>query len=134
VRLVRRFMITFGLLSSIFDYLTFGALLLLVGRADRAAFRTAWFVESVISAASVVLVVRTRRPAWRSRPGRGLARATAACVALTAALPFTPLAPVLGFAPLRPAVAALLAAIVVAYLASAEWAKRRFYASAANGA
>jgi Mg2+-importing ATPase len=103
----------------------------LVG-ARPAAFRTGWFVESVISAASVVLVVRSRRPLGRSRPGRGLARATAVCLAVTLVLPFTPLARFLGLAAPRPMVLLLIAAIVSAYVAAAEMLKRRFYAAARN--
>lgn len=53
---IKRFMLTFGLVSSVFDYLTF-AVLLRVLRGDAAQFRTGWFVESVISAASIVLVL-----------------------------------------------------------------------------
>ena len=124
--LVRRFMIVFGLLSSVFDYLTFAALLWLVG-PQPAAFRTGWFVESVVSAASVVLVVRSRRPLGRSRPGQALVRATALCVAVTVALPFSPLAGPLGLARPRPAVLALIAVIVATYVAAAEAVKRWFY-------
>src|SRR5439155_19075067 len=83
IGLVRRFMIAFGLLSSVFDYLTFAALLVLYG-AHPLTFRTGWFIESVVSAASVVLVVRTRRPLGGSRPGRSLLRATSLCVGVTA--------------------------------------------------
>ena len=129
VGLVRRFMIAFGLLSSVFDYLTFGALLVLYG-AHPLTFRTGWFIESVVSAASVVLVVRSRRPLGRSRPGRSLARATAFCLGATVLLPFTPLAGPLGLAAPRPAILLLIAAIVVAYVASAEILKRWFYAAA----
>ena len=129
IALVRRFMISFGLLSSVFDYLTFGALLLVAG-ARPTAFRTGWFVESVISAASVVLVVRSRRPLGKSKPGRGLLRATGVCLLATVALPFSPLAGPLGLAPPRPVVLALIAAIVGAYIAAAEILKRRFYRAA----
>ena len=129
VSLVRRFMIAFGLLSSVFDYLTFGALLLLYG-AHPLTFRTGWFIESVVSAASVVLVVRSRRPLGRSRPGRSLARATAFCLCATVLLPFTPLGGPLGLAAPRPTILLLIAVIVVAYVAAAEILKRWFYAAA----
>ncbi len=128
VGLVRRFMIAFGLLSSVFDYLTFGALLWLVG-PQPAAFRTGWFIESVLSAASVVLVVRSQRPLGRSRPGRALVRATLVCLAATVALPFSPLAGPLGLAVPRPAVLGLIAAIVATYVAAAEGVKRWFFRS-----
>jgi P-type Mg2+ transporter len=126
VGMVRRFMITFGLLSSVFDYLTFGAILLVVG-PHPAAFRTGWFVESVISAALVVLVVRSRRPLGRSRPGRRLVQATVVCVIATLALPFSPLAGPLGLAAPRLTILGLIAVIVAAYIVAAELLKRRFY-------
>ncbi len=129
IRLVRRFMVAFGLLSSVFDYLTFGALLFLFG-ARPVAFRTAWFVESVVSAASVVLVVRSRLPLGRSRPGRSLLKATAFCLGATVLLPFSPLARPLGLAPPQPMVLLLIAAIVLIYVVSAEILKRWFYATA----
>ncbi len=129
VALVRRFMFVFGLLSSVFDYLTFGALLRLVGRQP-AAFRTGWFIESVLSAASVVLVVRSQRPLGRSRPGRALLRATAICLAATVALPFSPLAAPLGLTTPGPAELALIGGIVIAYVAAAEGVKRWFFSAA----
>ena len=126
IRLVRRFMIWFGLLSSVFDYLTFGALLWLSG-ARPAAFRTGWFVESVLSAACVVLVVRSRRPLGESRPGRTLLRATGLCVVATVLLPFTPLAPLLGLEPPPAKILILIGGIVALYVTAAEFAKRLFY-------
>jgi P-type Mg2+ transporter len=92
-------MLTFGVLSSFFDFATFGVLRLWVG-ASTAEFRTGWFVESVVSAALIVLVVRTRGRAWRSRPGRALALATVAVLLVTVLLPLTPLARPMSFAPL----------------------------------
>ena len=126
LKMVRRFMFTFGLLSSVFDYLTFGAILLVVG-PHATAFRTGWFVESVVSAALVVLVVRSRRPLGRSRPGRGLLRATVVCVAATVVLPFTPLGRLLGLASPSLTILGLITAIVIAYVTAAELLKRRFY-------
>ena len=70
IRFIRNFMLVFGLVSSVFDYLTFGVLLLRPARQHRQQFRTGWFVESVVSASLIVLVIRTRRPFFRSRPGR----------------------------------------------------------------
>jgi P-type Mg2+ transporter len=126
VKAIRRFMFAFGLLSSVFDFLTFGALLLVL-RAGMVEFRTGWFVESVVSAAMIVLVIRTRRWFWQSRPSRALLVATLAVVAATLALPFTPLGRIFGFATLPPAFLAMMAGIVVAYLAAAEVRKRLFY-------
>lgn len=128
---IRRFMVLFGLVSSLFDGLTF--LVLLVGlRAGPAEFRTGWFVESVVSAALIVLVVRTRRPLLQSRPSRLLLLATLLVVTATLALPYTPLAKPLGFVPLPQQFLGVLALIVLAYGASAELAKSWFYRNHEN--
>ncbi len=71
VGFIRNFMIVFGILSSVFDYLTFGVLLL-VFQTTTGLFRTGWFVESVISASLIVLVIRSRRPFFKSFPGKYL--------------------------------------------------------------
>jgi Mg2+-importing ATPase len=123
---IRSFMLAFGVLSSVFDYLTFGALLYIL-HADTGQFRTGWFVESVLSAALVVLVVRSRHPFFRSKPGKRLLLATLGVVAFTLVLPFLPFAPVLGLTPLPLPFLALLALIVAMYIVSAELAKRLFY-------
>jgi Mg2+-importing ATPase len=126
IAFLRRFMVVFGLLSSLFDYATFG-LLLWVLRADPNQFRTGWFLESVVSASVVVLVVRTRRPFFRSRPGRALALATAAVVAATLVLPLTPLAGPFELVQLPAKFFAALLGVVVLYGLSAEAAKHFFY-------
>jgi P-type Mg2+ transporter len=126
IRSIRNFMLVFGTLSSVFDYLTFGALLLML-RSDEVAFRTGWFLESVISASLVVLVVRSRRPFWRSKPCVYLLWTTVAVVIATLILPYTPLAQPLGLRPVAPAFLLILGAIVAAYIAAAEFAKRLFY-------
>ena len=124
IAFIKRFMLAFGLVSSVFDYLTF-AVLLWVLRCDAAHFRTGWFVESVLSAAMVVLVVRTRRPLLASRPSRSLIAAT--LVVLAATLPYTPLGHLFGFLPLPLPFLGLLALILLAYVISAEAEKGWFY-------
>jgi Mg2+-importing ATPase len=128
VQFIRSFMFTFGLISSVFDYLTFGVLLWVL-RAEPAEFRTGWFVESVISAALIVLVVRTRGRFFHSPPSRPLLIATLLVVAVTVALPYTLPGALFGFVPLPPLFLALMGAIVLAYVVSAETAKRWFYRS-----
>ena len=131
IAFIKRFMLTFGLVSSVFDTLTFASLLMLK-RGDPLLFRSGWFVESVLSAAMVVLVVRTRRPLLASRPSRPLAAATLLVVALTLGLPFTPLGRLFGFVPLPPLFLALLALILLAYGLSAELVKGWFYRNHRN--
>lgn len=126
IRFIRRFMVVFGLVSSIFDYLTFGVLLLVL-QATEAQFRTGWFMESVISAAVIVLVIRTRRPFFRSKPGTLLILATLLVVAATLGLPFTSLGRVFGFVPPEPWLIPAIGAILCLYVIAAELAKKLFY-------
>ena len=123
---IRRFMGVFGLLSSVFDYLTFIVLLLFL-HADARLFRTGWFVESVVSAALIVLVVRTRGPFLRSRPSRSLTLTTLGVVALTLLFPSTPLGKLFNFVPLPMSFYAAMGGICVLYIAAAEGMKIIFY-------
>ncbi|MDD5460633.1 MAG: HAD-IC family P-type ATPase [Methylococcales bacterium] len=125
IQFIRKFMFTFGIVSSIFDYLTFGLLLWLQLPIEQ--FRTGWFLESVISAALVVFVVRSGKSIFKSRPGKYLAMTTLAIVAATLVLPYFPFAALIGFQPLPPAVLALLGVIIILYISTAEAAKRIFY-------
>jgi Mg2+-importing ATPase len=128
---IKRFMIVFGILSSLFDYITFGVLLYVL-HAGVKEFRTGWFVESVASAALVVLIVRTSLPVYKSKPGKYLTIATFASVAVTVILTFTPLADILGMQMLPGKFYGLLACIIFLYLACAETAKRIFYTHASK--
>ena len=126
IKAIRKFMITFGLVSSVFDYLTFG-LLLLVLHANEGEFRTGWFLESVISASVIVLIIRSRRPFFKSKPGKYLVMATLSIAFITIILPFTPLGKVFGFSPLSLTTYLLLMLIVVFYVIAAEITKTIFY-------
>jgi P-type Mg2+ transporter len=126
IRFIRNFMITFGLISSIFDYLTFGILLFLL-KAQPAQFRTGWFIESVISAALIVLVIRTRQPFFKSRPGRTLTLSTGLVIGATLVFPYTPLGKVFGFQALPLYFFPLMALILGLYVLSVELAKNIFY-------
>jgi Mg2+-importing ATPase len=126
IKAIRKFMITFGLVSSFFDYLTFG-LLLLILHINEGQFRTGWFLESVISASMIVLVIRSRKPFFRSRPGKYLLIATLSIAVITLVFPFTPLGNIFGFSPLALSTYLLLLLIVVLYILAAEITKRIFY-------
>jgi Mg2+-importing ATPase len=126
IKFIRNFMITFGPLSSIFDVLTF--LVLQLGlHATPDEFRTGWFVESVISASLIVFVVRTRRPFFRSMPGKYLLITSLLVVVAVIILPFTPLGSLFGFVPLPFSFLLIMLGIVALYVISAELAKRGFY-------
>lgn len=129
IAFIRKFMLTFGFVSSLFDYLTFGALLFVL-HASPEQFRTGWFVESVISASAIVLVIRTRRTFFTSMPGRYLVLATVAVAGTTLLLPYLPIAAALGLTPMPLSFLLLLAAILAGYVLTAELVKRHFYNAA----
>jgi Mg2+-importing ATPase len=126
VLFIRRFMLVFGVLSSVFDYLTFAVLLWWL-KAEPMEFRTGWFLESVVSAALIVLVVRTRQPLLATAPSVTLTIATACAIGTAYVLPFTPIAQTLGFHAVPASFVAAMAVIILLYIAAAEAAKRWFY-------
>ena len=126
IAFIRKFMLTFGFVSSVFDYLTFGALLFVL-QASQDQFRTGWFVESIISASAIVLVIRTRRPVFTSKPGRYLVLATLSVAGATLLLPYTPIAAPLGLTPMPPSFFLLLGTILVGYVMTTELVKQHFY-------
>jgi P-type Mg2+ transporter len=126
IRFISRFMTQFGLLSSVFDFLTFGVLLW-VFRSSEELFRTGWFVESLLTELLIALVVRTRRPFFRSRPGKVLLVTTLVMILLTPAIPYLPFVHLLGFVPVPGTLIVVLLGITVLYVVAAELMKRRFY-------
>lgn len=128
IAFIRRFMLTFGPISSLFDFLTFG-LMLGVLHAGPTEFRTGWFVESLATQTLIIFAIRTRRiPFFRSRPGGLLAAATAAVIVVGILLTVTPVGRTLGFTPLPWQFFGALALFVVVYLVLVEFTKRMFYA------
>jgi Mg2+-importing ATPase len=126
IKFIRKFMIVFGLLSTIFDYATFGTLFFVL-HSVIDQFRTAWFMESVISASMIVLVIRTRKPLFKSKPSKHLLIATLSIVGITAILPFTPVAQIFGFIGLSPLYLLAVGVIVLLYIIAAEIVKEIFY-------
>ncbi|HEX8941663.1 MAG TPA: magnesium-translocating P-type ATPase [Gemmatimonadaceae bacterium] len=124
MRLLRQFMIRIGLVSSVFDILTFAVLLRLF-RSAPPLFRTGWFVESLVTQTVVLLVIRTTGNPFRSRPSGLLAATVALTVIIGVALPFTPLRSVFGFVVPPPMFLLFVVVTTVVYLAAVEAAKRR---------
>jgi Mg2+-importing ATPase len=121
---IRNFMIYIGPISSIYDFLTF-FVMLGVFHATPALFHTGWFVESLATQTLVIFVIRTAGNPLHSRPSRPLAATTIGVVLLGMALPFTPLAPALGFVPLPAAYFLILLVMTATYLLLVEVGKRR---------
>jgi Mg2+-importing ATPase len=126
IRFIGRFMVTFGLVSSVFDVLTF-AMLIGVFRADPRTFRTSWFVESLLTELVIALVMRTRRPFFRSRPGRLLLVSTLVLILVAVVIPYLPFVRSFGFVPLPGVLLAAIAAITALYVVATELAKHWFY-------
>jgi Mg2+-importing ATPase len=127
---IGRFMVEFGALSSAFDLLTFAVLLWLF-HASPELFRTGWFVLSLLTELVIALVVRTRRPFYRSRPGSILSATTALLILVAFAIPYLPYAGVLGFVPLPATLVATLAGITASYVLATELTKHWFYRNTA---
>jgi Mg2+-importing ATPase len=128
VAFIRRFMLIFGPISSLFDFLTFG-LMLGVLHAGAIEFRTGWFVESLATQTLIIFAIRTRKvPFFRSRPGGLLTITSLTVVAIGVVLTISPLAHTLGFTPLPWQFFAALGAFVITYLVLVELAKLMFYA------
>jgi len=126
IRLIRDFMIYIGPISSIYDFLTF-FVMLYVFHATQPLFHTGWFVESLATQTLVLFVIRTRGRPWRSRPSRALTVTALATVLAGLVLPYSPLAPALGFTPLPAFYFGFLAAATATYLGLVEVAKRKLF-------
>ncbi|WP_037070109.1 magnesium-translocating P-type ATPase [Pseudonocardia acaciae] len=127
LRMIRRFMLFFGPISSLFDFVTFGVMLGIF-HAGPELFRSGWFIESLATQTLVIFAIRTRRvPFVHSRPSIALAAATASVVLIGILLPLSPVSGALGF--VTPPVVFFLAlgALVVVYLLLVELAKRHFF-------
>jgi Mg2+-importing ATPase len=126
IRFIRNFMFVLGPVSSVFDFLTIG-LLLLVFRASEPLFQTSWFIESLATQVLVIFIIRTRRNPLRSRPNPLLVATSLAVVAAGILLPYTTLGRWFGFVPPPPAFLLALGAMVVCYLLLAQGVKNWFY-------
>jgi len=128
---IRDYMVLFGLVSSIFDFLTFGALLFLF-RASPEEFRTGWFIESLLTELVIALVVRTRHLFFRSRPGTFLLVSTLVVTAIALVLPYLPFASVFGFIPLPVPLMLAMIGLTALYVVVTEIAKKYFYSKMEN--
>ena len=127
ISFVRDFMVFFGPISSIFDFLTF-FVMLFVFKANAPLFQTAWFLESLSTQALVIFVIRTRRiPFYKSRPSWSLLFTTLGVVISALVLPFTPLGSIFRFVPPPTSFLILLLVFIAAYLMLAEILKGLFY-------
>ena len=125
---IRKFMIVFGLLSTFFDLTTF-AILRFVYDADEKLFHSGWFVESALTELVVMMVLRTHRRFWLSKPGKGLFLSSWIVAAIIIALPFSALGTSLGFVALPISLLAWIVALIAIYIVLNEAMKNRWWSS-----
>jgi P-type Mg2+ transporter len=124
---IKKFIMVFGPISSVFDFLTF-FILLFIFNAQAPFFQTAWFIESICTQTLVIFLIRTRVvPFYRSRPSRLLTGSTILIVAIACILPFTVLGGIFGFVQLPVSYYGVLAGLVTGYLIIVELVKIWFY-------
>jgi Mg2+-importing ATPase len=124
-------MVLFGLVSSVFDFATFG-ILLFIFHASPEEFRTGWFIESLLTELVIALVVRTRHVFFRSKPGNLLLASTIIVIAITIILPYLPFSAVFGFIPLPIPLLFAVLGLTLFYVFATEITKKYFYAKLAN--
>ncbi len=122
-KLIRRFMVVFGLESSIFDFLSFGVLLWIF-HASPERFRTGWFIESILSEICILLIIRTRRSFLRSKASAILLRSSAIVALVTLITPYLPWSKWIGLQPLPLPILLTMLLIVLCYSATAEFTKK----------
>jgi Mg2+-importing ATPase len=147
ISFIRRFMVTIGPVSSLFDFATFFAMIFIFGIPfglsasgvplatpfQQGQFQTAWFVESLCSQTLVVLIIRTRKvPFYKSKPSKYLVLMLLSVISFAIIMPFTPVGAFFGFVPPPPAFYLALAGILGAYALLAEAVKKWFYKRNAN--
>jgi Mg2+-importing ATPase len=127
VGFILRFMMSFGFASSMFDFLTFAAILLIFGGSSPELFNTGWFVESTLTGLMILLIIRTQRPFFLSRPGKLFLFAEALIALITILIPYSPFAAPLGFVTPPTTLTLITIAITLLYGVGMEVVKRLFY-------
>jgi len=126
IKFIAKFMAAFGLQSTLFDLITFAALLLFL-QVTESVFQTGWFLVSVVTELLIMLVIRTRKLFYKSRPSKQLLGSTFAILFVALVLPYSPIALVLGFSPLPMIILGGLLVIVIFYILTTELVKHFFY-------
>ncbi|ACN99563.1 magnesium-translocating P-type ATPase [Sulfurihydrogenibium azorense] len=123
---IKSFMVVFGLISSFFDYVTFGVLLFIFHLSPEY-FRSGWFIEAMLTQLLVILVLRTKNSFYRSKPSNYLAFSILTIVSLTFIIPYTPIGEILEIKPLPLNLLIIILSIVFLYIAVVEFVKLKFY-------
>ena len=125
IKFIRKFMLYFGLLSTLFDFITFGILLLL--NSSMAEFRTVWFMESLMSASLIILIIRTKSVFYKSRPSKYLIISILAIIGIIIVIPYTSIGNLFGFVSPSLIYLPIIGIIVFTYICMTEVVKKVFY-------
>ena len=126
IKLIRNFMFIFGLISSVFDYLAF-AILFIGFRADQATFQSSWFTFSILTELLILMVMRTQKPFFRSKPAPILLYSSIAVAIIAFALPYVPFRGLLRIEPVDPLITLALIGTAFLYIVVTEIAKYYFF-------
>ena len=125
IKFIRKFMLYFGLLSTLFDFITFGVLIGL--NSTMAEFRTIWFMESLISASLIILIIRTKSVFYKSRPSKYLIISIFAVIGIIIVIPYTIIGDLFGFVSPPLIYLPIIGLIVLTYIFMTEIVKKIFY-------
>ncbi len=126
LKLIRNYMVVFGIHSSLFDLITFLTLYYLL-KVKESGFQTSWFIESVLSELFIVIIIRTHKNFFKSRPGKYLTIFSILSFILTIALPYLPFAQQIGLTPLPLLNLGVMLMIVALYIITADILKVWFF-------
>lgn len=126
IKVIRNYMVVFGIHSSLFDVVTFVTLLYVL-KVKESAFQTGWFIESILTELFILFIIRTHKSVFKSKPGKYLFILSVLALAITLVLPYLPLNGSLGLVPLPPAYLGAMLTIVAAYIITADLLKIWFF-------
>jgi len=125
IKFIRKFMLYFGLLSALFNFVTFG--ILIVMNSSMAEFRTVWFMESLISASLIILIIRTKSVFYKSRPGKYLITSIFTIIGIIIVIPYTSIGNLFGFVSPSLIYLPIIGITVFTYICMTEIVKTIFY-------
>lgn len=127
LKLIRKYMIIFGIHSSLFDVITFLTLLYIL-KVKESAFQTGWFIESVLTELFILFIIRTHKNFFKSKPSKYLYLLSIIGLIITLGLPYIPFfANEVGLIPLPLINLGAMLIIVAAYIFTADLLKVWFF-------
>jgi Mg2+-importing ATPase len=126
IAFIQRFMLVFGGISSLFDFLTY-FIMLMVFKAPEPLFQTAWFIESLATQTLVIFAIRTRKSLFKGKPSIPLTITTLGVVAFASVIPLMVIGKLFGFVEPPAILYVVIGVLVCIYLLLVETTKKWFY-------